>query len=186
MSEGRPVTRREDKVRKPEKRDIRRHILVVFRIRAGGTDMRIPRITAAAVAACIATAVAATPAQAAPVPGPTLLVPAVQAVNSAQPTWVKAYWGTTRDICDAKVTVEVSGTDVLYPSNTATYTSFVRDDTLVTGSADYTAFQVNTTVDHTMLRAMHLTIGYRVLSNASCAGPITTRTFYATLPVLKA
>jgi hypothetical protein len=146
--------------------------------------MRIPRITAAAmVAAFAATAGTVSPAQAAPAPGPALLVPAVKAVHSARPTWVKAYWGTTGDICDAKVTVRVAGTDVLYPSNTATYTSFARDDTLVTGATDYTAFRVTTTVDHTIVRAMHLTIGYRAWSKEGCTGPALTRTFYASLPV---
>jgi hypothetical protein len=148
--------------------------------------MRIPRIAAAAVvAAFAATAGTGTPTLAAPVPGPALLVPAVKAVHSARPTWVKAYWGTTRDICDAKVTVQVLGTDVLYPSNTATYTSFARDDTLVTGSTDYTAFRVTTTVDHTIVRAMHLTIGYRSWSKEGCTGSTVTRTFYASLPVRK-
>jgi hypothetical protein len=148
--------------------------------------MRIPRITAvaaAAVAALAATAVTVTPAQAAPKPGPMLLVPAVKAVHSARPTWVEAYWGTTGDICDAKVTVQVAGTEVRYPSNTGTYTSFARDDTLVTGSTDYTAFRVATTVDHTIVRAMHLTIGYRTWSKEGCTGPTVTRTFYASLPV---
>jgi hypothetical protein len=148
--------------------------------------MRIPRITAAAVVAALATtAVTVTPAQAAPVPGPVLLVPAVKAVHSALPTWVKAYWGTTADICDAKVTVQVAGTDLLYPSNTDTYTSFSRDDTLVTGSTDYTAFRVTTTVTHTIVRAMHLTIGYRSWSKEGCTGSTVTRTFYASLPVRK-
>jgi hypothetical protein len=148
--------------------------------------LRIPRIAAAAVVAAFAvTAVAGTPVQAAPAPGPMLLVPAVKAVHSARPTWVKAYWGTTADICDAKVTVQVAGTDVLYPSNTDTYTSFVRDDTLVTGSTDYTAFRVTTTAGHTIVRAMHLTIGYRAWSKQGCTGQTVTRTFYASLPVRK-
>ena len=149
--------------------------------------MHIPRITAAVlVAATAATAVTATPAQAAPAPGPMLLVPAVKAVISAQPTWVTAYWGTTADICDAKVTVQVAGTEVGYPSNTGTYTSFARDDTLVTGSTDYTAFELTGTVDHTIVRAMHLTIGYRAWSKEGCTGSTVTRTFYASLPIRKA
>jgi len=149
--------------------------------------MRIPRITAAAlVAAFAATAAVATPAQAAPAPGPMLLVPAVKAIHSARPTWVTAYWGSTRDICDAKVTVRVAGTEVLYPSNTGSYTSFFRDDTLAAGASDYVAFRVTSTVDHTIVRAMHLTIGYRLQSDAGCAGPVLTRTFYASLPVRKA
>jgi hypothetical protein len=148
--------------------------------------MRISRIAAAAiVAAFAATAVAAAPAQASPAPGPMLLVPAVKAVHSARPTWVKAYWGTTRDICDAKVTVQVAHTDVLYPSNTESYTSFYRGDTLATGSTDYTAFRLTTAADHTILRAMHLTICYRAWSAAGCTGPTMTRTFYATVTVRK-
>ena len=149
--------------------------------------MRILRITAAAlVAAFAATAATVTPAQAAPAPGPMLLVPAVKAIQSAQPTWVKAYWGTTADICDAKVTVQVADTELVYPSNTGTYTSFARDDTLATGSTDYTAFAVASTVDRTIVRAMHLTIGYRAWSKAGCTGPTVTRTFYASLPIRKA
>ena len=84
--------------------------------------MRFSRITAAAiVAAFAATVITVAPAQAASGHGPKLLVPAVKAVHSARSTWVKAYWGTTSDICDAKVTVRVSDTEVLYPSNTETY-----------------------------------------------------------------
>jgi hypothetical protein len=148
--------------------------------------MRFSRITAAAIVAAFATtAVGATPAQATPVPGPTLLVPAVKVVHAAKPTWVKAYWGTTGNICDAKVTVRVAGTKVVYPTNTETYTSFFREDKLAGGAYDYTAFQVTSTADHTMARAMHLTIGYRNSSGYGCTGPTLTRTFYATLIVRK-
>jgi hypothetical protein len=148
--------------------------------------MRIPRITAAALAAALAaTAVTVSPAQAAPAPGPMLLVPAVKAIHSARPAWVKAYWGTTGDICDAKVTVRIAGTELLYPSNTGSYTSFSRDDTLAAGASDYTAFRLTTTADHTIVRAMHLTISYRDLSKDGCTGPAKTRTFYATVAVRK-
>jgi len=151
--------------------------------------MRSPRITAAVIAAAFTattcTAFTATAAQAAPAPGPRLLVPAVKAVHSSKPTWVKAYWGSTADICDAKVTVEVGHTDVLYPSNTDSYTSFSRGDTLAAGSDDFTAFQVTTPTDRTIVRAMHLTIGYRMMSKEGCSGAVLTRTFYASLPVRK-
>jgi hypothetical protein len=147
--------------------------------------MRTSRIAAAAVVA--ATVVAGTPAQAAPAPGPTLLVPAVQAVQSGQPTWVKAYWGTTRTICDAKVTVRVGSSTVEYPANTDTYTSFYREDILAAGAVDYTAFRVTTAAGHTMLRAMRLTMAYRISSAyVGCSGTVLTRTFYATLPVREA
>src|SRR3954453_13833603 len=97
--------------------------------------MGVLRTIAVALAvACGLTAVTATPAVAAPMSGPMLLVPAVKAVHSGKPTWVQAHWGTTADICDAKVTVQVGHTAVLYPSNTGTYTSFYRDDTLKTGA----------------------------------------------------
>jgi hypothetical protein len=146
--------------------------------------MRIPTITAAIAGAVLAaTAVTGTPAQAVPVPGPTLLMPAVKTVHSGKPTWVKAYWGTTRDICDAKVTVQVAGTAIEYPSNTTGYTSFARDDTLAAGATDYTAFRVTTTTDHNMVRAMHLTIGYRAQSKYGCTGPVMTRVFYAMMGV---
>jgi hypothetical protein len=144
------------------------------------------RTVAAGLAAGLAaTALAAAPAQAAPAGGPMLLVPAVKAVPSGEPTWVQAYWGTTRDICDAKVTVRVANTELLYPTNTVEYTSFYRGDTLVAGAADYTAFRVTTTAAYTLLRAMHLTIAYRAAAGGACTGPVLTRTYYATLPVLK-
>ena len=149
--------------------------------------MRVPRLIAGAVIAVFAaTGGAVTPAQAAaPVRGPKLLVPAVKAVHSGRPTWVKAYWSTSRDICDAKVTVQVAATDILYPSNTETYTSFYRGDTLDKGATDYTAFRVTTTVDHTIVRAIRLTMAYRAESEGGCGGPVLSRDFYATLAVRK-
>jgi hypothetical protein len=162
---------------------MKRHILVLFTSHLEDY-MRIPTMIAAtAVAALAATVVTGTPAQAVPVPGPTLLMPTVKTVHSGKPTWVKTYWGTTRDICDAKVTVQVAGTVLEYPSNTATYTSFARDDTLAAGATDYTAFRVTATTDHNMVRAVHLTIGYRARSNYGCTGPVMTRSFYAMMAV---
>jgi hypothetical protein len=133
-------------------------------------------------------AAAATPATAAPAPAPVLLLPVVKAVHSGKPTWVKAFWGATGNICDAQVTVRVGHTEVLYPSNTAPFTSFYEGDTLAKGATDYTAFRVTTTADHTLVRAMHLVIAYRAATTQAgggllCTGPVRTRTFYASLPV---
>ena len=149
--------------------------------------MRISRITTAALVAAFAmTAVGtATPAQAEPKPGPSLLVAAVKVVHSGKPTWVKAYWGTTGAICDAQVTVQVKGATIGYPSNTNPYTSFSRADSLANGAYDYTAFEVTAVTDHTIARAMHLTISYRALGGYGCSGPTLTRTFYASLVVRK-
>ena len=61
-----------------------------------------------AVATCAGTAatlVAAAPNSAAVKDGPRPLVSSVKYVKSGTPTWVKAYWKTRRDVCDAKVTV---------------------------------------------------------------------------------
>jgi len=147
--------------------------------------MRIPQIAATAVVAALAATVAiVTPAQAAVAPGPLLLVPAVAAVHTARPTWVKAYWTTTTAICDAKVTVAVANTAVTYPENTGTYTSFYYVDTLAAGEYDYVAFNVTATVTRATLRPMHLTIAYRLYDiEDGCHGPVLDRTYYAVLPI---
>ena len=146
--------------------------------------MRMRRIVIAAVLAALgAGGVTAAPAQAADPAGPMLLVPAVRSIDSGTPTWVQTSWGTTLDICDVQITAHVVRATIVYPDNTATYTSFSRDNSLATGATDYASFQVTVWVAHTQLKAIHLTINYKVKSHGYCAGPVQSRMFYATLPV---
>lgn len=120
-------------------------------------------LAVAAFAGSAATFTAAAPASAAVKDGPRPLVSAVKYVKSGKSTWVKAYWKTYRDVCDAKVTVSAEHVDVFYPSNTETYTSFKQDATLAVGHADYTAFNVTTESDRSKVIKLKVTITYTQL-----------------------
>jgi hypothetical protein len=105
------------------------------------------------VAACTGTAVAAAgvaavaaPAQAAPHrDGPRLLVVAPSVIFEDSPRWVHAYWLGTGAVCDFRLTADATGVRVGYPANTATYTSFYRDDSLGRLEPDYTALNLTAT-----------------------------------------
>lgn len=154
-------------------------------------------VAMAAAAAGMATATPASAAgqERAAKDGPRPLVNAVKAVKAGKPTWVKLYWLTERDICGARVTVSGSDVDVRYPSNTGTYTSFSKADTLAPGWADFTAFRVNADSAQTRTVKLKVRISYTRLpkhtlwpgvdhDDASCKGPEHTRTSWVKLPVL--
>jgi hypothetical protein len=143
----------------------------------------------------IASAAPAAPASAAVQDGPRPLVDAVKAVKVGVPTWVKAFWVTRRDVCDARVTVAGAGVAVLYPSNTDTYTSFRRDATLAVGDYDYTAFRVTATSKKTTVVKLKVTVSYVQLPRGTfgagvdqedvpCKGEELARTSWVKLPVL--
>jgi hypothetical protein len=158
-----------------------------------GKSRRIAVIMA--VTAAVASAAPATPASAAVQDGPRPLVNAVKAVKVGVPTWVKTFWVTHRDVCDATVTVSGARVDVLYPSNTDTYTSFRRDATLAVGDYDYTAFRVTATSKKTTVVKLKVTISYVQLPRGTfdgdvdqeavpCTGKELARTSWVKLPVL--
>jgi hypothetical protein len=161
-----------------------------------GTCRRTGAIMAVvAAAACVAAVAPATPASAAVKDGPRPLVNAVKAVKAGVPTWVKTFWVMHRDVCDARVTVAGKGVEVLYPSNTDTYTSFRRDATLAAGDYDYTAFRVTAKAKKTTVVKLKVTIGYIQLPRGTfggdvdpeavpCKGKEMARTSWVKLPVL--
>jgi hypothetical protein len=152
---------------------------------SGGTGMskirRVAAMVAAAAAAVgLATATTATPAAASrrgPHPARTWLMP----VKSHQGTWVSVYWMTGRSICGAELTVASDDVGVGYPANTATYTSFSKDDSLSRGHVDYTSFKVWPTLDWSAYVPLEATLSYHT------CGPQAVdkrKTFWLTLPVV--
>ena len=149
----------------------------------------------AAFAGGAATLMTAAPASAAVKDGPRPLVSSVKYVKSGASTWVKAYWKTYRDVCDAKVTVSGKHVDVFYPENTDTYTSFKRNATLAVGHSDYTAFNVTTESEKSKVIKLKVTITYTQLPRGTfgpgvdpedvpCEGKELTRVTTVKLPVI--
>jgi hypothetical protein len=88
-----------------------------------------------------ATVLPASPAYAA-TDAVTLLAPVLAPMLSGQRGWVSAMWTTSEAVCDLRATAAGSGVTVTYPSNTSTYSSLYKDDSLEAGQLDYTAFDV--------------------------------------------
>jgi hypothetical protein len=103
------------------------------------------RIALAAALGLASIAIGA-PAQAATT-GPRPLSDWVRAVQTDTGTWVDVHWTTDVKICNAKVTLSGDKLDVIYPNNTATFSSFSAGSTLKAKRTDYTAFNVTTSVD---------------------------------------
>jgi hypothetical protein len=146
-------------------------------------------------AAAIGATATATPAAASDYEGPRPLAGAVQYVKAGEATWVRAYWTTRRDICDAQVTVAGKNVKVVYPDNTGTYTSFRRGATLAAGRADYTAFKVTARADSSRAAKLAVTITYTLLpkktfkpgvdpEDVDCDGKERARLTWITLPVI--
>jgi hypothetical protein len=160
-----------------------------------GKGRRTGAIMAVVATAGMLSVATATPAAASVKDGPQPLLNWVKAVKAAAPTWVKTYWVTGRDVCDAKVTVSGKNVAVLYPSNTETYTSFFRNATLATGDYDYTAYQVTATSKRSKVIKLRVTISYVQLPKGTfdgdvdpegvpCVGKELARTSWVKLPVL--
>lgn len=150
---------------------------------------------AALLAAVAAVGASATPAAASDYQGPRPLANAVQYVKAGEATWVRAYWTTRRDICDAQVMVAGKNVKVAYPENTDTYTSFRRNATLAAGRADYTAFRVTAKADTSRAVRLAVTIVYTLLpkntlrpgvdpEDIDCDGRERARLTWVTLPVV--
>ena len=150
------------------------------------TTLRQRAVLATAVVCAATTMGTAAPAAAAGQDGPRPVVNSVEPVRAGQPAWVRVYWMTRRNICDARVTVSAARVGVVYPSNTGTYTSFRRDDTLTAGWSDYTAFRVTAAEGRTRIVKLRAVISYVDAGGKSepCRGERRTRTFWVKLPVL--
>lgn len=149
----------------------------------GGRDMKasVGTVAAAAVGMAASLAVGA-PASASAVDlGPRLLGLAPAAVKAGTPTWVSAYWLSLQDVCDAQVTVTATDTSVVYPTNTATYTSFRKSAGLKALRTDYTAFRLDVAANRTKPLRLKLTMTY----DKNCSGDMKTQTATATVAVVK-
>jgi hypothetical protein len=102
--------------------------------------------------------------------GPHALTFEPAIVGVGEPTWLTVWWATTRRVCDFRLTVAGRGVRILYPSNTATHTSFYRGGRLAPRQTDYTAFRV--TADSAGERMLWLRAEYTVPErpNGHCDG----------------
>jgi hypothetical protein len=140
--------------------------------------------------ACAAGAAAALPAAApagAATPGFGLVVPVLAPMLPGQTGWVSTMWAATDDVCNVRVTAAGSGVTVKYPTNTATYSSLSRGDSLAQGRLDYAAFNVSL-ASSSRLALVPLTLGYSYTTKAdgatSCTGTAHSGSVTATLPVV--
>lgn len=141
-------------------------------------------LAATTAAALTATAAAMTASAVAAEPqgnGPEPLAAYVQPVDSRVSTWVNLYWVTDVRICAAKVRVTGPNVDVSYPSNTQTYTSFEKDDTLPPGNyPGRTAFRVTAKYDEAIEVPLRARISW---TNCAKDAPVQTAKFWVSLPV---
>ncbi|WP_433218527.1 hypothetical protein ACQP00_12725 [Dactylosporangium sp. CS-047395] len=148
------------------------------------------RRSASIALACAAGAAAILPA-AAPASAATtdlgLVIPVLAPMLPGQTGWVGTMWAATDDVCNVKVTASGTGVTVKYPTNTATYSSLSKGDSLNQGQVDYAAFQVTMKTD-TLLALVPLTLNYSYTVKAdgatSCTGTAKTGSTTATLPVV--
>jgi hypothetical protein len=139
--------------------------------------------TGAATVAVGITAVAA-PAQAAPLrDGPRLLTVAPSVIFEDSPQWVHAYWLGTETVCDFRLTASGPGVRVGYPANTATYTSFYRDDSLGRLEPDYTALNLTGTRAGTVPLRLHMSYTHRK-ADGTCTERVRTNDLTVRLSVL--
>ncbi|GAA0797116.1 hypothetical protein [Spirilliplanes yamanashiensis] len=133
----------------------------------GTTTRRAITATVAAAVVGAAPLAGAAPAQAAAA-GPRLIVRAVGAIDSGEPTWVSAYWTTGRDICGARVTATAPRVGVGYPANTADHSSFSRGAALARRTVDHTAFRLDAEdTARTRVTRLTLTMTYTELAGGA-------------------
>jgi len=150
------------------------------------------RRSASIALACAAGAAAivpgAAPASAAK-PDFGLVVPVLAPMLPGQTGWVSTMWAATDDVCNVRVTAAGSGVTVRYPTNTATYSSLSKGDSLAAGHLDYAAFNVSLNAS-TVLALVPLKLEYSYTTRAdgatSCTGTAHTGSVTATLPVVAA
>jgi hypothetical protein len=140
--------------------------------------------------ACAAGAAAILPA-AAPASAATgdlgLVIPLLAPMLPGQSGWVGTLWGAADDVCDVKVTASGTGLTINYPTNTKTYSSLSKGDSLAAGHVDYVAFNVSVATSKTV-SLNPITLSYTYTEKAdgasTCTGTKRTGSQTATLPVV--
>ncbi|MET7423249.1 hypothetical protein [Dactylosporangium sp. NPDC005555] len=148
------------------------------------------RRSASIAIACAAGAAAVLPAAApasAAAPGLGLTIPLLAPMVLGQTGWVSTLWGAATDICNVKVTASGPGVTVNYPTNTSTYSSLSKGDSLSAGSIDYAAFNMTVT-SNTLVSLTPITLNYtyteKTAGATTCVGTARTGTSTATLPIV--
>jgi hypothetical protein len=141
----------------------------------------------------VCTAAAGVTAFAAPAPaaaaalrdGPRLLTVAPPVIFEDSPRWVHAYWLGTETVCGFRLTAESPTVRVGYPANTATYTSFYRNDSLDRLEPDYTALHLTATRAGPVPLRLHLAYQHRT-ADGRCTEKVRHRDLTVRLSVLPA
>lgn len=147
---------------------------------------RSTAIATACAAGAAAVLPAAVPANAATV-DLGLVIPLLAPMLPGQTGWVSTVWGATGDVCDVRVTAVGSGLTVSYPTNTKTYTSLSKGDSLAAGHVDYAAFHLSVATSKPVsLVPLTLTSTFTEKAGGAttCTGTKHTNTSTATLPVV--
>ena len=147
---------------------------------------RFASIALACAAGAAAIIPAATPAAAATT-DLGLVIPLLAPMLPGQNGWVSTMWVAGDDICNVKVTASGVGMTVKYPTNTATYSSLSKGDSLKQGQFDYAAFNVSVNTS-TLLGLLPLKLDHTYVvkdDNATtCVGTAKGASVTATLPVI--
>jgi hypothetical protein len=72
----------------------------------------------------------------------TLVAPVLAPMLPGQQGWVSTMWTTTAAVCNVRATASGTGLKATYPTNTSTFASLYKSDTLEAGQIDYTAFNL--------------------------------------------
>lgn len=148
------------------------------------------RRSASVAIACAAGAAAILPATA-PAHAATadlgLVIPLLAPMLPGQTGWVSTVWAATDEVCDVRVTAAGSGVTVKYPTNTGTYSSLSKGDSLAPGHIDYVAFNFSVATSK-LVSLTPVTLSYTYVEKAdgatTCTGTRRTGSQTATLPVV--
>jgi hypothetical protein len=150
--------------------------------------LRLSSLTAAATAALLVAAGGPARADPGSSQGPQLLTVAPPLLVTGAPTWVELRWLTAQPVCDFRLTaMSTADVQVVYPSNTATHSSFYRGDSLGGLRSDYTSIHVTARQAGPAPLTLYLT--YRQAAAGLCTtgtGQPVARTVQAQLGVLAA
>ncbi|MEV4133297.1 hypothetical protein AB0J72_14150 [Dactylosporangium sp. NPDC049742] len=148
------------------------------------------RRSASIALACAAGAAAILPAAApasAATPDLGLVVPLLAPMLPGQSGWVGTLWGAAGDVCDVRVTASGPGLTITYPSNTQSYSSLSKGDSLAAGRVDYIAFNISVATNK-LVSLNPVTLNYSYTEKAdgatTCTGTKRTGSQVATLPVV--
>ncbi|MDG6104081.1 hypothetical protein Daura_12420 [Dactylosporangium aurantiacum] len=116
-----------------------------------------------------------------------LVIPLLAPMLPGQTGWVGTTWAATDDVCDVRVTAAGAGVTVTYPTNTGTYSSLSKGDSLAPGHIDYVAFHLSVATSK-LVSLTPVTLNYTYVEKAdgatTCTGTKRSGSQTATLPIV--